>query len=140
MVARRSKAQSDFAKQFEDDALLSDFARPFPDLLGEKRTAISGSFKRIAVALGKSKRISSIQFTIFEGRKTRRWCLALTPCGCEVTEAAMERPDLEILTDAKSWADIAGGKVAPLEAFGQGKIRLRGDVQLARMLVRSVKR
>jgi putative sterol carrier protein len=70
----------------------------------------------------------------------RQWCLAMTPSGCEVTETATERPDLEIVTDATSWADIASGKLAVLEAFGLGKVRVRGSIELARVIARRLQR
>jgi putative sterol carrier protein len=140
MAGRRSVPWTETAKHFEDIPVLSEFAKPFPNMLGEKETAIGESFKRIAKALAKSKRTGVIQFTISYGRKTRQWCVATSPTGCEATETATERPDVEIITDANSWTDIATGKVAPLEAFGLGKVRVRGDLELARVLARTVRR
>ena len=35
------------------------------------------------------------------------------------------------LADAKSWADIATGALAPLDAFGLGKLRVRGRLEFA---------
>ena len=64
----------------------------------------------------------------------------MTPDGCQEYEAETERPDLEIITDAETWTAIAEGKAAPLEAFGQGKVRVRGDIELARHFVRRVHR
>jgi len=140
MAGRQAVSWAETAKHFEESPVLSEFARPFPNLLGEKRTAIGGSFKQIAAALSKSKRTGAIQFTINDGRKVRQWCLAMTPSGCEVTETATERPDLEIVTDAQSWADIASGKLAVLEAFGLGKVRVCGSIELARVLARRLQR
>jgi putative sterol carrier protein len=55
-------------------------------------------------------------------------------------ETAVERPSLEIITDARTWTEIATGRIAPLEAFGQGKVRVRGDIELALLLARRVQR
>ncbi len=140
MAARTSPAQHELAKQVAGSSLLSDFLLPFPNLLGQRRTELAVSFKRIASALAGSKRTGAIQFTIREGRQTRRWCLTLTPGDCHVEEAAIENPNLEVITDAAVWADIASGKVSPLEAFGSGKVRVRGDIELARVLAKRLKR
>jgi putative sterol carrier protein len=139
MPGRQAVSWTETAKHFESIPVLSEFARPFPNLL-EKQPDVGKSFKLIAESLSKSKRTGAIQFSIADGRKTRQWCLAMTPGGCEAMEEGTERPDLEILTDAKTWADIVGGKLAPLEAFGLGKVRVRGDIELARLFVRRVQR
>jgi putative sterol carrier protein len=140
MASRRPVPWAETAKQFEDIPVLADFIHPFPNLLGEGESAIGESFKRIAAALSKSKRTGAIQFTINEGGKTRQWCVGISPNGCEVTEMAIERPNLDIVTDAGTWADIASGRVAPLEAFGIGKVRVRGDIELAQLLARRLQR
>lgn len=140
MAYRQSVPWRETAKRFESIPALSEFAKPFPNVLGRREADIAEGFKQIAKALAKSKRTGVIQFTIGNGRKTRQWCVAMAPTGCEATETATARPDVEIITDAKSWADIAAGRVAPLEAFGQGKVRVRGDIELARLLVRRVQR
>lgn len=132
--------QKDFRKQVASDSVLSDFASRFPNLLGQKRADVAGGFNKVAKALAGSKMTGTIQFTLRDGRKTRRWCLTLTPGDCLVAEAATDNPDLEIITDASIWAAMAGGKVSPLEAFGSGQVRVRGDIKLARELAKRVKR
>jgi putative sterol carrier protein len=134
MAGRQPIPWSETARHFDDIPLLAELARPFSDLLGAKGP-IENSFKQLAAALARSKRTGVIQFTI-EGETVRRWCVAISPTGCEATETATERPDLEIITDASSWSDIASGRVAPLEAFGTGKVRVRGNLELARLLAR----
>lgn len=140
MATQGSVARSEIAKRVEGNDVLMDFIQPFPNLLGKKRTAIETSFKRIAKALDKSKRRGAIQFTINNGRQTRQWCLTMTPDGCHEAQRPAQSPDLEILTDSETWATIAEGKVTPLEAFGQGKVRVRGDVELARHFARRVQK
>jgi putative sterol carrier protein len=140
MSGRRSTPWTEFSRQFEDIPVLSDFARPFPNLLREKDSALAESFKQVASALSKSKRSGTIQFTIDDGGKVRHWSLGMSAAGCEAMETAVERPSLEIITDARTWTEIATGRIAPLEAFGQGKVRVRGDIELALLLARRVQR
>ncbi len=133
-------ARAEHTHRFEADPILSDFVRPFPDTLKGKRSDLAASFKQIAEAFGKARRASAIQFTIQDGRSTRRWCLTTTQEGSNVSESATKNPDLEILTDAETWAEIASGEVAPLTAFGQGRVRVRGDIELARVLAKRMRR
>lgn len=122
------------AERLEGDPLLKDFLTPFPNLL--QTDDIAGSFQRMAESLGKTNFRGPIQFSIREGGKQRRWCLVSAGGGCRVSEDQVERPRLEILTDADSWMEVAKGKLSPLEAFALGKMRVRGDIKLARLLAR----
>lgn len=138
MAARTASKSSELSRRVRGNTLLTEMARPFPNLLGGNKSDLTNGFKEMGKALSGSKRTGAIQFAIREGRKTRRWCLTLTPGGCDVAEAATDQPNLEILTDAATWRKIASGSTSPLEAFGSGKVRVKGDIRLARVLVRSV--
>ena len=140
MAARQTVARAEFAKQIEGNPLLTEFNQAFPNLLKGRSKTIDESFKRIAKALEKSRRTGAIQFTIRDARKTRCWCLTMTPEGCHEAESETESPDLEILTDSYTWTSIAQGEVSLLEAFGQGKLRVRGDLELARHFARRMQR
>jgi SCP-2 sterol transfer family len=135
MEGRQPDVWAENAQLFEADPVLSDFVRPFPDTVRGKRSDFGASFKRIAETVAKGRRAGTIQFTIQDGRSTRRWCLTITPDGSNVSESRMEKPDLEILTDAESWAEVA-----PLEAFGRGRLRVRGDIELARVVAKRMRR
>jgi putative sterol carrier protein len=139
-ATRQSTRRVEPVNPFEGIPVLSEFATPLPNLLRKRPAAIGESFRQIAKALAKSKRKGSIQFTLREGVKTRRWSLTMTASGCTVAERATRRPDLEILADAKSWTDVATGALAPLEAFGLGKLRVRGRIELARLIARRLRR
>jgi len=47
--------------------------------------------------------------------------------GKAVTEANPDA-DLEVITSAETWNEIASGRLSPLDAFVDGKLRLRGDL------------
>jgi putative sterol carrier protein len=125
--------------KIETDSVLADFAQPLPRLVKGKAD-IEGTLAAVARQLSKSKRSATLQFTLREGRRNRQWCLTMSPEGCTVAPSAIKQPDLEVMTDAESWMAIASGEVAPLEAFAAGKLRLIGDVELARLLVRRARR
>jgi putative sterol carrier protein len=124
------------AQHAAHDPLLADFFAPFPNLLGRD---LAGSFERMAKLLGRWKKTARLQFTLSEGGRERSWNLALTPKNCKAMEGKVNRPNLEIITDAETWLQIAGRHLSPLEAFGQGKMRVRGDLTLARLIARRLR-
>jgi putative sterol carrier protein len=139
MVERQLATQAEVAKRLAGNSVLSDFIAPFPDLLGGAKN-LQRSFERMAESLVDTNTARAIQFSIREGNKQRHWCLVLSPNECQVAEVKAERPNLEILTDADTWSEVAKGNLSPLEAFGLGKLRVRGDVRLARLLVRRLQK
>ena len=138
MRARQSLTREQIAERLGADPLLADFIAPFPNLLNRDRTDIAESFERMAAFLATADRAALLQFTISDGRDVRCWCLTLTPDSCKASEGKYERPDLEILTTVEVWQMIASGELSPLEAFGQGKLRVRGDIALARFTSRKL--
>jgi putative sterol carrier protein len=89
--------------------------------------------------LGKVKRSAKVQLTVGHGNETRRWHLALSRTGSKLSEGPVERPDLEIEAADDVWLEILGGEVSPLEAFGQGRLKVRGDLELGRVIARALK-
>lgn len=138
-MADGKRADEGRAGRAVDDPLLADFDVPWPDVLGGDRGNSGRGFERIGERLGKSKRSALVQVTLGEGDDARTWSLALQGGRCEVTEGAKGRPHLEILTSEEVWSEIASGAVAPLEAFGRGGVRVRGDIELARVLARRMR-
>lgn len=128
--------QVSFEKRFAADPVLAEFAKPFPDLLGRSRS-IEGGFKRMAAKIGKTGRAAVVQLTVSGGRP-RGWYLSLSPETCKLSKGQNDRPDLEILAPQKTWLEIVKGTVSLLEAFGQGKMRVRGDITLARRIARNL--
>jgi putative sterol carrier protein len=139
MRERQSLTREQIVERLGADPLLADFIAPFPNLLSQDKTDIAGSFGRMAALLATADRAALLQFTISNGREVRCWCLTLTPDSCKASEGKYERPDLEILTTAEVWLMIASGELSLLEAFGQGKLRVRGDIALARFASRKLR-
>ena len=132
--------REEIAQRLREDPLLADFLKPFPNLLGRSKRNVRVSFGRMAKRLTTTVRSGVVQFTLSRGKTTRSWCLALTPNSCEMLESKTENPNLEILAQEEVWVQIASGQLSVLEAFGQGKIRVRGDLTLARSIVRRLQR
>lgn len=138
MPEAKPLTRKEIADQFAGDPLLADFLA-VPKRLDRGKADLATTFERMAAAVGKGDRAALIRFAIRDGSATRVWSLVMTADGCKVSKAKHARSDLEILTDAATWSSIAGGELSPLEAFGRGKMRVRGDIALARHVVRKLR-
>jgi putative sterol carrier protein len=139
MRERQPLTREQIAERLRANPLLADFIAPFPNLLNRDKVDLARSFEHMAALLATADRAALIQFTISDGQDVRCWCLTLTPDSCKASEGKYERPPLEILTTAEVWLKIASGQLSPLEAFGQGKLRVRGDITLARFIARKLR-
>jgi putative sterol carrier protein len=120
---------------FADDTMLEPFTRRFEPLASTSADA-SGSLEQLARQIGSARLTGVMQLTINDdGGGGLDRCLVMSPLGCEVLQDRADRPDLEIIVPTDTWQQIASGLVSPLEAFGSGRMRVRGDIRLARQIV-----
>jgi len=120
---------------------LSDFYAPLPTL-AEPTEDLDATFVRVAELLGASSTPLAVRVQISDGEDAdvRSWVLDTGPTGCQVTSEATRPPDAEAILDTETWALIASGRMSPLEAFAQGRMRVRGDMQTARRIARQLYR
>jgi putative sterol carrier protein len=123
-------------EKIREEPALGDFAIPLPKLAEASSKDLGRTFQRLGELIGASEEEATLQFRIAGEGEARIWSLTTGPAGCNVTTEHAPRPDIEVLLDADTWKLIAEGTMSPLEAFGRGKARLRGDVGLARRIVR----
>ncbi len=107
-------------------------------LLGRKKADVEGTFERLAELLKDSADKGSIQFRIVDKEQPRFWNLRLEAQGCTVHLDRIDKPNLEIITTADTWLQIAGGKLSPLIAFACRKMRIRGDEKLGKRLLKQL--
>lgn len=100
------------------------------------RPELASTFQRIAEILSKTKngRPLQLQFSILDrdSEELTPWSVAITKEGGTVAQKAAERPDVEIITAAETWWQIANGRLSPLEAFTTGRLRVRGNIERAK--------
>jgi hypothetical protein len=125
---------------FRQSSFLSHFMSPFPRLTeateAEERD-VGRSFERLAELLGGSRLRARVHFGIIDGDTldadaVRSWSLDMGDDDCTVRAERAPDPDLEVLVSEDTWWQIAEGRLAPLEAFGRGAMRVRGDLRVAR--------
>jgi SCP-2 sterol transfer family len=128
-----------WAEQLRGDPVLADFLSPLPRLTEPGEDDLGRTFERLGEIVGGSKLRARVHFRVVEGEgkseRARSWSLELGPDACSVSAERTHRPDLEVLVTEATWRRLAEGAISPLEALGQGGLRVRGSVRLARQLV-----
>jgi putative sterol carrier protein len=107
-------------------------------LTGPTERDLGTTFQRMAELLEGSDERARLQFRILNGGRQLGWCLELAPQACQVRAEIIDHPDFEIITKAETWWQIAGGLLSPLRAFTQGKMRVRGNIELGKRLLQQL--
>lgn len=132
-----SRLEPELSGRFRDDPVLGDFVFRFSRLVEPGDADLGVTVERFGEAIGRSKTRARLHVGVMEskGDAMRSWSLELGPDGCSVSAGRPERPDLEVLVGEQTWRQLTEGQVSPLEAFGRGRLRIRGDIRLAAKLV-----
>ncbi len=73
--------------------------------------------------------------TVFQyhltGEEGGDWIIKIKDGVCKVEEGVAENPKMSLTADAKEFGDILLGKMDGMAAFMQGKLQLKGDLNLA---------
>ena len=101
------------------------------------RPALAATFDRVAEILGETqKRPLQLQFSLVDGgtEESVAWTVAVDKDGGKAAQRASKKPDVEIITREETWWEIANGELPPLEAFVSGRMRVRGNIGLAKRI------
>jgi putative sterol carrier protein len=139
MVEARSNLSEEVTMRLAGDPTLADFISPFPNLIGRRRQVDETNLAKIADRLGKFEKAADFRITVGEGESTESWTLALSPKGSTVSRSGKKQPDLELLTTPDVLSQLASGHISPLAAFAGGRMRVRGDILLARRIARALR-
>ena len=82
----------------------------------------------------RAKEINAIfQFSI-SGDGGGTWCVDMTTEGGQVTEGENPAAKCVVTTDAGTFVQVASGKMQGTQAFLMGKLKIKGDMNLAMKL------
>jgi putative sterol carrier protein len=93
------------------------------------------SFDRLAELLKGASFSGNARITLVGGPQTQSFTVSLQKGSAKVDSDA-KKADFEIITTPETWLVIAQGDLAPLDAFTQGKMRVRGDYRLGQRIMK----
>ena len=114
---------------------MTDFVK-LRDLTGPEEQDLGQTIERMAELLKSSGETGRVQFRFIDKEPGRDWCLELRGRQGAARAERLDGPNLEVITRAKTWWGIAKGTLSPLDALLQGKLRIRGDAELGKRLLR----
>jgi len=134
----------ELAERLRGHPVLGDFLAPFPRLTDSAEDDLGRTVDRLGELVGGSDVRGRVHVGVVHGAgdsgAVRSWSLELGPDACTVSAHRTHRPDLEVLVAEETWRRLADGTLSPLEAFGRGDMRVRGDIALASRFVRLLRR
>ncbi len=116
-------------------ATLRDFAR-----VTVKRSpdGLKHTLEQVAKALADSGEKGLVQVRILGEQELRHFHFKLAPKRCTLQTERVEKPTLELIARNETAWNVLDGSLSPLDAFRQGKVRVRGDVALGLRLLRQL--
>ena len=94
--------------------------------------------QNMAKSLDKSEDTGQVQLRIIDKKVSVCGALKLTKKGAEVSADIVDNPDLEIITDDQTARAIVKGTRSPVQAFLEGKMRVRGDRELGKRILQAL--
>jgi hypothetical protein len=113
----------------------SPFARLKP-LVREHARDVADSLAKLAKALGSYGKPARIHIRLIDGDSVEHWEVK---AGSPTGSARRKQPktaDVHIVLRNDTWMEIAQGRLSPFDALFGGKLRVGGDVELAKALAR----
>lgn len=72
----------------------------------------------------------TIQFHM-SGEQSGNWYATIKDGVCEITEGEVDNPTMALTADGEDYLNVVTGKLDGMQAFMQGKLKLKGDMNLA---------
>lgn len=117
------------------------FVKFKPLLTTVASSQLAASFDRMAESLKGASFSGTARFTFVGGPPPQSFIISLQERSAKVEsdgKSPSEKVDFEIITTPEIWLAIAEGKLAPLSAFTQGKMRVRGDYKLGQRIMKQL--
>lgn len=93
--------------------------------------------ERVAAGVGDAGERGALQVSLGadeDGAERRGWTISLE--GHEARAGRVERPDVEMLASVETFWRLVDGSYSPVEAWRDGRLRVRGDEQLGKRVLR----
>ena len=116
---------------------ISPFARLKP-LTADKDDSETG-FKQLAQALSDYKKPTLLHVRLVtgqEGERVEHWEIKAGSKDAKVQRREPKRADVVVVMRSETWSQIAQGILAPYDALFAGKLRVGGNVEMAKDITR----
>lgn len=107
----------------------------FKPLITVNSSQIRESFEQMTQALHGASFSGVVRFTLIGDPQAQSFTISLHGGDTKLEDKA-KKVDLEVIMQPETWLGIAEGKLAPLDAFTQGKMRVRGDYKLGQRIMK----
>jgi putative sterol carrier protein len=114
----------------------SPFAPLKPLAKGRARVDVEASLSKLSQSLRSFEKPLRIHVQLIDGDRTEDWEVAAGSKKDSVRRARPKTADVRVVLRKDTWTQIAGGRLSPYDALFSGKLRIGGDVELAKQLVR----
>jgi hypothetical protein len=116
---------------------MTEYAKLQP-LTQPTRNDLGATFQRLWELASDCGEKAVLQFQILDGKRQLFWSVRLgEPNAAHAVQPhRADKPHFEVITRAETWWEVSAGTLSPLEAFLRGRMRWRGDLDLAERLLR----
>lgn len=108
---------------------------PLRALLKSDETDLTQSLQKLSAELAGFDSPMRLQVQVLEGSRTHDWQLECGRDRVSASRHSAKEADIRVVVRHDTWLQIAHGKLNPFDAFISGKLRVGGDVELAKRLV-----
>jgi putative sterol carrier protein len=106
-----------------------EFAR-FKDLTAGGSADLPTTFRNMASLLEDAGFDVVMEFQIRQGKTFQPFSLRVENGASSAGPGPADDAHITLVTTEETWNEIAAGRLSPLDAFGDGQLRLRGDTGL----------
>ena len=125
-----------FIKEYVPESPLTFAA--LKDLTAGAEKGIEDTFKRLGQLLAPSGLRATLQVCLLHGptgQSPSYFKLVLTAGKATISSTPAKKPDVELIMTPETWLQIAAGKAPPHQAFLSGRMRVRGNTDLAQRML-----
>jgi len=116
-------------------ASLGEFVR-FKPLLRANAAPLPAIFDEMATLLTGSSFNGTVRFQLLAPSYDESFTILIKNGQARVEREPQNAADFHIIVGLDTWLDIAQGKLAPIEAFTRGLLRVRGDITLGQRIMK----
>jgi predicted lipid carrier protein YhbT len=113
----------------------SPFA-PLKPLVHGSGQDVENSLSALAKALGSYEGRARLHLQLIDGNQISHWEIEAGRRKAAVSRRKPKSADVHVVLRQETWLEIAQGRLSPFEALFGGRLRIGGDVELGKRIVK----